>query len=119
MVPAPARMVTNTKPPDVVQYAIFGSTCSIDSAASAPPMPASVPGDHQIEMDEPIDRDAEKFQADFAFAHRHGESAGDRAEIEVHEQRCGRAKGEHQPEQSKMLHGALLAHSRDRSAARR
>ena len=41
--PAPARMVTNTKPPEVVQYAICGSTCSTASAASAPPRPASTP----------------------------------------------------------------------------
>src|SRR5215467_5810711 len=34
--PAPARMVTKTKLPDVVQYAMFGSTWPIVSAASAP-----------------------------------------------------------------------------------
>src|SRR3954469_10232111 len=41
--PTPARMVTNTKPPEVVQYAMLGSTCATASAASAPPRPASIP----------------------------------------------------------------------------
>src|SRR4029079_995008 len=39
----PARMVTKTKLPDVVQYDIFGSTWPIESAASAPPRPPGTP----------------------------------------------------------------------------
>ena len=44
---APARMVTKTKPPDVVQYAMFGSTWPMASAAKAPPNPPSVAGNRQ------------------------------------------------------------------------
>src|SRR5215813_7416293 len=39
----PARMVMKTKLPDVVQYAIFGSTWPMVSAASAPPRPPRTP----------------------------------------------------------------------------
>src|SRR6185437_2952509 len=41
--PAPARMVTKRKSPDVVQYDMLGSTCPMVSAASAPPRPPRMP----------------------------------------------------------------------------
>ena len=51
------------------------------------------PGNHQLEMDQAIDRDAEEFQPDLVVAHRHRERAGDGAEIERDQEGGDRATG--------------------------
>ena len=69
--------------------------------------PGQCSGNDQLEMDQPIDRDAEKLEPDLALAHRHGKRACDRVEIERDHQRGERAPSEHEPEQGERFRPAV------------